>query len=104
MRKARHLGTQSFENLDLGTGIGNVILATDDVGDLHVDIVNHRRQRVEEQAVRADQDGVRHRGRVDLGVTTGQIFPSDALAFQLEAPVRLASFSLVRRLLLVRQL
>src|SRR5690606_28548239 len=89
---------QRLEDLDLGAGVGDVVLSPDDVGDLHVDVVDDRRQRIEEQPVLADQNRVGHGGGVYLGVTARQVFPGDALAFQLEAPVRTAALGLQRGL------
>src|SRR5690606_28986185 len=98
-----NLGPQRLEDLDLGAGVGDVVLAPDDVGDLHVDVVDDRRQRIEEQPVLADQHRVGHGGGVHLGVAARQVFPGDALAFQLEAPVRAAAFGLEGGLLGVGQ-
>ena len=86
---------QRLEDLDLGPGVGDVILAADDVGDAHVDVVDHGRQGVEEQAILADQHRIRHRCGVDLGVAAGQVLPGDPLAVQPEAPVRTTALGLV---------
>src|SRR5690606_19060335 len=83
-----NLGPQRLEYLDLGAGVGDVVLAPDDVGDVHVDVIDDRWQSVEEQAVLADQNRVGHGGGIHLGVPARQVFPGNALAFQLEAPVR----------------
>ena len=102
--EAGGVGPKRLEDLDLGAGVGDVVLAPDHMGDLHVDVVHHRRQGVEEQAVLTDQHGVRHGRGVHLGVAAGQILPGYPLALQLEAPVRAAALGLQLRLVRVGQL
>lgn len=75
MSEAGNRRAQRFENLDLGACVGDMILAPDDVGDRHIDVVHHRWQGVEEQPVLTDQHRVRHGGGVDPGVAARQVFP-----------------------------
>jgi hypothetical protein len=47
MAEARRCAREGLENLDLHGGIGDVILTANDMRHAKIDIVNHRRQRVE---------------------------------------------------------
>ena len=60
-RDMGHLGTsqpQRLVDLRLAGGIGEVVVAADDVGDAHVVVVDHDRQHVGRRAVGAQQDEV----------------------------------------------
>ncbi len=46
MAERRHRPAERLEQGDLDAGVGDVILATDDVGHAEVDVVDHRRQGV----------------------------------------------------------
>ena len=91
MAERGNLSAQRLENLDLHAGIGDVIFAAHDVGDLEIHIVHHRRQRVEKRAVLADQHRVGERGGVDRLRPAHEIDPILACARELETPMRLAA-------------
>ena len=61
-RSARRRGSRAErrEQVDLHAGVGDVVLAADDVGDAGVDVVHHRGEGVERRAVGADQHRVGH--------------------------------------------
>ncbi len=41
MRKQRRLGAQRPVNIDLPRGVVDMVIATDDMGDLHIHIIDH---------------------------------------------------------------
>ena len=51
-----------------GSGVGDVVLAADDMAHLEIDIVGDGRQRVEETAVLADQHRIGECRGVDLDI------------------------------------
>ena len=104
MAKARGLAALRLEDLDLGAGIGGVVLTADNVGDLGVDIIADRRQGVEIAAILTDQDRVGQGRGLDGHVTAHQIRPADRIAGQFETPVRLAAFPFQRGLFRIGQL
>ena len=63
--EGRRLGAERLEQRDLHAGIGDMVVAADDMGDAQVDVVDDRRQRVEIGAVLAHQHRVGQRGEVD---------------------------------------
>ncbi len=65
VRELRDRAAQSLDDLDLGAGIGDVVLAADDVGDAQVDVVDDRGERIEIAAIGADQHRIGHGGGID---------------------------------------
>ena len=63
--EARGLRTQCPENRNLRTCIGDMIVATNDMGNAHIDIVHDTWQGIEPSPIFADQDGIGHRGQVN---------------------------------------
>ena len=51
MAEGGRRGAERLEQLDLRRGVGDVVLAADDMGDAEIDVVDHARQRVEIGAV-----------------------------------------------------
>ena len=47
VREGRERRAERGEHLDLGRGVGDMILAAQHMGDAHVDIVDHRGEHVE---------------------------------------------------------
>ncbi len=56
--EARRLGTDRAVELGLAEGVGQMVVAADDVGDAHVDVVDDDREHVGGRAVRAQQHHV----------------------------------------------
>ena len=81
-----------LEQLDLHSGIGDVILAADDMGHFEVQVIDDGGQGVEIAAVLAQQDRIRQRGRVDMAVATHEIRPAHDTGIELEPPMRPLSF------------
>jgi signal transduction histidine kinase len=52
------IGAEGAENVDLHAGVGDVILAADDMGNAGEDVIDDAGEGVERRAVRADQHGV----------------------------------------------
>ena len=102
MRKLRDRRAQRLKNLDLSSGVGDMVFAAHHMTDRHVDIISHRRQGVEKRAILAHQHRIGHGGGVNFDRAAHQVCPAHLAARQLEAPVRLAAltfpFRLVRRL------
>ena len=92
MGEGRHDAAERLENLNLGRGIRDVIVAPDDVGDAAGDVVHHRRKRVKRLAVGADHDGIGKAGGVDVEIAVDQIDPGDLLGRQPEAPIDFPAF------------
>lgn len=95
--EARRFAAQRLEKRDLNAGVGDMVVATDDMRDAEVDIVDDGGQRIKVRAVLAHQHRVRQRRQIHrfLAANDG---PGDlrALRFlriggevrQEEAPVR----------------
>src|SRR5688500_10059151 len=72
-----------------------MVLAADDMGDAHVDIVDAARQHVEPAAVLAADHRIGEQGRVEMLAAADQIVPLDRPAvIEPEAPVRPAPLRL----------
>ena len=61
----RRLGSQRLEQGDLHAGVGDVVVAADDMADAHLDVVDNGGQRIEIRAVLAHQDRIGQRGQID---------------------------------------
>ncbi len=92
----------SATDVDLHAGVGDVVLAADDVADLAVDVIDHAGEGVERGAVRADQHRIRHRWQLDAAPAEHAVGPLDGRIGQLEAPVRRLAVRLGLRALLRR--
>jgi hypothetical protein len=90
----RRSASQRPENLDLHCGVGDMVLAADDMGDAHVDVVDDRGQRTEKRAVLARQHRIGQRRAVDVARPSRQIVPSHDFGVELEAPMRTPSLRL----------
>lgn len=97
MGEGRHLGIESAEDLDLGGAVGDVILATDHMGDSEGDVVDHPGEAVEIAAVGAHQHGIALARLVDVLGPAHQVVPADFLGGEHEAPVRLSAFAFQAR-------
>ncbi len=53
VREGRQLGAEGLEDEELGEGVGEVLLGADDVGDLHLDVVDGAGEVVERACRRA---------------------------------------------------
>ena len=58
VRHHRHVPAQRLVDLGLARGVGEMVVAADDVGDAHVVVVDHDREHVGRRAVRAQQHEV----------------------------------------------
>ena len=94
---------ECLENLNLHRGVGDMILAPDDVGDAEVDVVDHRGQRIEVGAVLPAEDRIGQRRAVDAALAAHHIVPAHCRRFEPEAPMGLAARSFERRPLAFRQ-
>ena len=56
--EGRQLGAQGLEDQELREGVGQVLLGADDVGDLHLDVVDDAGEVVERHPVGPDDDEV----------------------------------------------
>ena len=78
MGELRHVGAHGPEQQDVLWRVRQVVLAADDVADLHVGVVDAHREVVERRAVRADDDQVAaQRRRVDLDVAANDVVERD---------------------------
>ena len=91
------------EDQQLLRGVGDVVLAADDVADLHVRVVDHDREVVERRTVGPDDDEVAAEvGHVDLDAAADDVVERhdagpDPEAERAATAVRLAGGTLVRR-------
>ena len=69
-----------------------MIFPSNDVGYAMVQIIDHRRQQIEERAIFANDNRVADIDRVVGGLATHQIVPGDVGLVQLEPPVGFAPF------------
>ena len=81
---------QGLEDLDLGRGVGDVVIAADDVADVEGDVIDDRGQGVKVIPVLAHQHRVGLAGLLDMLRAAHQVIPFDPSGFELEAPVRAA--------------
>ena len=96
MGEGRELCAERGEHLDLGRGVGDMILATQHMGDAHGDIVDDRGEHVEPRTIGAADDRVGQQFRVEALVAADQVGPGDRLVMvQLEAPVRRATLGFI---------
>ena len=95
---------ERLEELDLRRGVGDMVLAADNMGDAEIDVVDHARQRVEIGTVFAHQDGVGQRSGVDMLAPAHEIVPHDIALLELEAPMGLASLCFERGAILICEL
>ena len=93
-----------LEQQDVLGRVRQVVLAADDVADLHVRVVDADREVVERRAVRADDDQVAAERRlVDLDVAADDVVERDDSLPDAEANDRLATLRLARGTLLGSQ-
>jgi hypothetical protein len=90
MTEARHRPAQRLEDLDLRPGVGDMVGAADHMSDAEIDIVDHRRQRIEISAVLADQDRVALAGLVDMLGPAHHVDPAHLAQIEPETPMRQA--------------
>src|SRR5262245_6986758 len=94
MCEFRYAPFEPFENLDLDGRVHHVILATYDMGDGEIYVVDHRGKSVEITSIPANQQRIRQCGRVDMLWSADQVVPSDHAMSQFEPPMRRAPLSL----------
>ena len=86
VRKLRDRGTERLVQKDLLGSIRYVISATNDVGDLHIDVVNHNSQVIGGHAIRTKQYKIFDRCEVVLDASKHMICKFDlSLRWNLEA-------------------
>ncbi len=66
MPEGRRRRAERLEELDLRRGIGDMVLAANDMGDAEIDVVDHARQGVEIAAIGAHQHGIGQRSGIDM--------------------------------------
>jgi len=89
MREGRRRGAERVEHLELRGGVRDMVLAAHDMGDAHVDIVDHRREKIEPRPVGAAHHRIAHRRRIEALGTADQIVPLDRGGMiEPETPVR----------------
>ena len=72
-------------------GVFEVVLAADDVADLHLLVVDHHHEVVERRAIRAHDDEVAEQAVVELDLAADQVVEAHHLGRHLEADRRLSS-------------
>ena len=77
MREQRHLGAQGLVDEHLARGVGEMVVAADDMGDGHVHVVADHGEVVGEGAVGAAQDHVVHHIDGEAHVAVDGIFERD---------------------------
>ena len=58
MRKPRHLAAERLNQFDLRAAIGDVVFAANDMGDIHIQIIDHTRQCIQPCAIGAANNRV----------------------------------------------
>ena len=103
MRKAGQWRTaHGVEQINLHGGVGDMVLAPDDMGNPHIRVVHHRGKRIQRRAVGADQHGVRDGAELNVPAPQHQIVPGGVAVGELEPPVRALAVGLRRGALLRR--
>ena len=101
--EGRQLGAQGLEDQELREGVGEVLLGPDDVGDLHLDVVDDAGEVVERRAVGPDDDEVADLVGGELDVPLDQVVEDERPARRdLESQGEGASLGLERGGLLRR--
>ena len=104
MGEGRRRHAHRLEHLQLQRGVGDVILAADDMGDAHLGIVDGGRQHVQPRSVSAADNRIAHRSRVEMLGPADQVGPFDHHAMvELEPPMRFDALCLECRALIVGQ-
>ena len=88
MGKGRCGAVQRLRQGELEAGVGEVVLAADDVADAEVEVVDDRGEEVGGGAVLAADDGVAEGRELDLDGAADQVGEGDRAVRQEEAPVR----------------
>ncbi len=91
MAEPRRGAGERLENLDLHGGIGDMILAADDVRDAEVDVVDHRGKGVEISSVLAPQHRVGERSAIDMALAAHHVVPAHRRRVEAETPMRPAA-------------
>ena len=76
----RLLFAQCFEDVDLARRVVHMVIATDDVGDGHVDVIHHHAEVVGGCAVGSGNDQVVQLVIADFDATFDFVFPNDRSA------------------------
>ena len=80
MGEDRRGRAKGFVHHDLARGVGEVVVATDDVGDAHAGVVHHGGEVVGGRAVRAEDDEVVKLARVEGHVAVDRVVHDDVTA------------------------
>ena len=89
--EARRCARERLENLDLHGGIGDVILAANDMRHAEIDVVDHRGQRVEIGSILAAEDRIGERRAIDVAFAAHHVVPAHGRRFEAKTPMRLAA-------------
>ena len=91
MGELRRRVVQGGEHRQLQGGVADMVLATNDVGDAQLGIVDGRREQVGGAAVLADDHGVAQRAGGEAARAHDQVVEGELAFGQVEAPVGLAA-------------
>ena len=88
VRHDRYAPSERVIDLFLPCGVGQVIVAANDVGDAKVDVIDDRRQHVEVAPVPPHQHGIAEVAALKMLGTANEVDPLDAAPREQEPPVR----------------
>ena len=94
---------RASKQLNLHGGVGDVVLASNHVRDAELEIVGHRRKRIEKASVLPPQHRVGERTAIDVAVAAHKVSPADSSRIEAKPPVRPAAGGFERRALGVGQ-
>ena len=103
MAHSRRAGAERLEQLDLRSRVGDVIFASDDVGDAVINVVDDRRHGVDDPSVLTHQNRVRQARHMVADIAAHHVGPTDLGIVQAETPVRATARRLEFALLFVGQ-
>ena len=103
-RAASTSGVEGGHDVDLDAGVGDVVLAADDVGDAGLQVIHDTGEGVEGGAVGADEHGVGDGGELHAAGAEHHVAPFRRVAGEEEAPVGALAAGLGAGTLLGREL
>ena len=87
-RQLLRIAAERLPEVDLHAGVGDVVLAADDMGDAALEVVDHAGEGIERGAVGAQQHRVRQARQLHDARAEHAVQPFDLPHVQLEAPMR----------------
>ena len=102
VREARHRRAERFVQIDLARRVVDMIVATDDLGDAHVDVVDHHREVVGGEPVRTQHHEIVEFGVGPLHPALDLVLEHHAAGFRIPETQHAVGIVAVRQVLVAR--